>query len=35
LRIAVAGTTAIDVPVEAAERAWATAIDRHFVKRVA
>jgi len=35
LRVAVGGKTAIDMPVEAAERAWATAIDRHFVKRVA
>jgi hypothetical protein len=35
LRIAVAGKTAIDMPVDVAERAWATAIDKYFVKRVA
>src|SRR5437667_7510089 len=35
LRIEVDRKTAIDVSVEAAERVWSTAIDKHFVKRVA
>jgi phosphoribosylformylglycinamidine synthase len=35
LRIAVAGTIAIDQAVDEAERAWSTAIDRYFVQRVA
>ncbi len=35
LRIAVAGQIAVDVTVEEAERAWASALDRYFVKRVA
>jgi phosphoribosylformylglycinamidine synthase len=35
LRVEVAGKTAIDVTVEEAERVWSTAIDKHFVRRVA
>jgi phosphoribosylformylglycinamidine synthase len=35
LRIAVGGHMAIDLTVDEAERAWASALDRHFVKRVA
>jgi phosphoribosylformylglycinamidine (FGAM) synthase-like enzyme len=35
LRIAVAGTIAIDQAVDEAERVWSTAIDRYFVQRVA
>jgi hypothetical protein len=35
LRIAVAGRRVIDVAVDEAERAWSTAIERSFVKRVA
>ena len=35
LRIAVAGRSVIDVSVDEAERAWSTAIERCFVKRVA
>ena len=35
LRIEVDRKTAIDVSVEAAERVWSTAVDKHFVKRVA
>jgi len=35
LRIAVAGHIAVDVTVDEAERAWASALDRYFVKRVA
>jgi phosphoribosylformylglycinamidine synthase subunit PurL len=35
LRMAVAGTIAIDQSVDDAERAWASAIDRYFEKRVA
>jgi phosphoribosylformylglycinamidine synthase len=35
LRIAVGGHMAIDLTVDAAERAWASALDRYFVKRVA
>jgi hypothetical protein len=35
LRIDVGGRVAIDVAVDEAERIWATAIDRYFVKRVA
>jgi phosphoribosylformylglycinamidine synthase II len=35
LRIAVAGATVIDVSVDEAERAWSTAIEQSFAKRVA
>ena len=35
LRIAVAGQIVVDLTVEEAERAWASALDRYFVKRVA
>jgi phosphoribosylformylglycinamidine synthase len=35
LRMAVAGTIVIDQQLDEAERVWATAIDRHFVQRVA
>ncbi len=35
LRIAVGGRTVIDMPVTDAERAWSTAIERYFEKRVA
>ncbi len=35
LRIAVAGTTTVDVGVEQVEHIWSEAIERHFVKRVA
>jgi len=35
LRIAVAGQAAIDVAVDDAERAWSSALERHFVRRVA
>ena len=35
LRVKAGGKTAIDVTVEEAERVWSTAIDKHFVKRVA
>ena len=35
LRIAVAGGIAIDQRADEAERVWSTAIDRHFVQRVA
>jgi hypothetical protein len=35
LRIAVAGGTAIDLPVDEAERVWASAIERYFERRVA
>jgi hypothetical protein len=35
LTIAVGGVLAIDLPVEVAERIWASAIDRYFEKRVA
>jgi phosphoribosylformylglycinamidine synthase II len=35
LRIAVAGDIVIDQSVDEAERVWSTAIDRHFVQRVA
>ena len=35
LRIAVGGHMVIDVTVDEAERAWASALDRYFVKRVA
>ena len=35
LRIAVAGHTAIDIPVDEAERAWASAIPRFFTKHAA
>jgi phosphoribosylformylglycinamidine synthase len=35
LRIAVAGTTAIDLSVDEAERTWSTAIGRYFQRRVA
>jgi phosphoribosylformylglycinamidine synthase len=35
LRVAVAGETAIDLPVDEAERVWASAIERYFERRVA
>jgi phosphoribosylformylglycinamidine synthase subunit PurL len=35
LRITVAGQAAIDVAVDDAERAWSSALERHFVRRVA
>jgi hypothetical protein len=35
LRMAVGGVMAIDQPVDAAERAWSSAIERYFEKRVA
>jgi phosphoribosylformylglycinamidine synthase len=35
LRMAVGGAVVIDQPVDAAERAWSSAIDRYFVKQVA
>jgi phosphoribosylformylglycinamidine synthase len=35
LRITVGGKVAIDVPVDEAERAWSSAVERYFVKRVA
>jgi phosphoribosylformylglycinamidine synthase len=35
LSIKVAGTLAVDLPIDEAERAWASAIDRCFEKRVA
>jgi phosphoribosylformylglycinamidine synthase len=35
LRIAVAGSIAIDQSVDEAERVWSTAIDRYFAQRVA
>ncbi|MGH9139834.1 MAG: phosphoribosylformylglycinamidine synthase subunit PurL [Vicinamibacterales bacterium] len=35
LRIAVAGTVAIDQTADEAERVWSTAIDRYFAQRVA
>jgi phosphoribosylformylglycinamidine synthase II len=35
LRMKVGGQPAIDVAVEDAERAWSSAVERHFVKRVA
>jgi len=35
LRIAVGGRMAIDMPVLELERAWSTAIEKHFVKRAA
>ena len=35
LRIAAGGQIAVDVTVDEAERAWASALDRYFVKRVA
>jgi phosphoribosylformylglycinamidine synthase len=35
LRLAVAGDIVIDQSVDEAERVWSTAIDRHFVQRVA
>jgi phosphoribosylformylglycinamidine (FGAM) synthase-like enzyme len=35
LRIAVAGTTVVDLPVEEAERVWCTAIEQVFARRVA
>jgi phosphoribosylformylglycinamidine synthase II len=35
LRMAVGGRTAIELPLEEAERAWSSAIGSHFVKRVA
>ena len=35
LRMAVGGAVVIDQPVEVAERAWASAIERYFEKRVA
>jgi phosphoribosylformylglycinamidine synthase len=35
LRIAVGGRLAVDLSVAEAERAWSTAIERRFAKRVA
>jgi len=35
LRVAVAGRVVIDLPVDDAERAWSTAIEKYFEKRVA
>ena len=35
LRVAVGGTSVIDLTVDEAERVWSSAIDRHFAKRVA
>ena len=35
LRMAVAGEIAIDVAIDEAERAWSSAIERHFARRVA
>jgi hypothetical protein len=35
LRIAVAGEIVIDQSVDETERVWSTAIDKHFVQRVA
>ena len=35
LRIAVGGHMAVDLTVDEAERAWASALERYFVKRVA
>jgi phosphoribosylformylglycinamidine synthase len=35
IRMAVAGEIVVDVSVDEAERAWSTAIDRYFAKRVA
>ena len=35
LRIAVGGRVVIDLPVDDAERAWSTAIEKYFEKRVA
>jgi phosphoribosylformylglycinamidine synthase len=35
LRIAVGGEMVIDQSVDEAERAWSTAIDQYFAKRVA
>jgi phosphoribosylformylglycinamidine synthase II len=35
LRITIAGRVVMDVAVDEAERVWSTAIERHFVKRVA
>jgi phosphoribosylformylglycinamidine synthase subunit PurL len=35
LRIAVAGATLVDLPVEEAERVWSTAIEQRFARKVA
>jgi hypothetical protein len=35
LRMVVGGEAVIDLSVDEAERAWSTAIERYFVKRVA
>jgi phosphoribosylformylglycinamidine synthase len=35
LRIAVAGATIVDLPVEEAERVWSTAIEQRFARKVA
>jgi phosphoribosylformylglycinamidine synthase len=35
LKIAVAGETAVEIPVLDAERVWSTAIERYFARRVA
>jgi hypothetical protein len=35
VRIAVAGHMAVDVSIHEAERAWSSALERYFVKRVA
>ena len=35
LRIAVGGHMAVDMPIHDAERAWSSALERYFVKRVA
>jgi hypothetical protein len=35
IRMAVAGTTAVDVSVDEAERRWSAAISRYFVRQVA
>ena len=35
LRMAVGGAVVIDQPVDVAERAWSSAIERYFKKRVA
>jgi phosphoribosylformylglycinamidine synthase subunit PurL len=35
LKIAVAGETAIDLPIGEAERVWSTAIEQQYAQRVA
>ncbi len=35
LRITVGGRLAVDVPIDEAERAWASTLERHFARRVA